>query len=109
MASSFGDRSGTPGSAPPGRAADSNAMRIPPIQVESLSTHLEVMHYDCLSVIQKLQSLWAFRGGLGAVRKPLGVVLGHLGATWGSLRASWGDLGSLLGPLGTALSLLEGS
>jgi len=33
------------------------------------------------SVIAKLQSLWVFRGGLGAVREHLGVVLGHLVAT----------------------------
>ena len=38
FASAFGDRSGTPGSAPPGRAADSIASRIPPGGVvESIS------------------------------------------------------------------------
>ena len=87
----------------------SNATRIPPIQVESLSTHLGVMHYDCFLLSKNFNRFGLFGTVLGQFGGLFRRSWGILGQPGGSLRASWGALGSLLGPLGTALSLLERS
>jgi hypothetical protein len=80
-------------------AADSNAPRIPPIQLESLLTHLEVMYYDCFLLSKNFSRFGLFGAVLGRFGGLLGRSWGILRQPGGSLNASWGDLGSLLGPL----------
>ena len=72
----FGFRSSMRCSTPPGRAADSIAMRIPPHQLGGLSTHLEVMHFDCFLLSKHFKRFRLFQGALGAFSGPFETVLG---------------------------------
>ena len=79
----------------------SNAPRIPPIQLESLLRHLEVIYYDCFLLSKSFSRFGLF----GAVLVRFG---GLLGRSWGNLVGLLMHLGATWGP-GVVLSLLERS